>query len=164
MQEMTIPLISVIIPVYNCVEYLPKALASVLDQNGVTVEVILVDSSKDDSCAILSRQNKPRVRYVYQEPRGVSAARNLGIQHAQGDYIAFQDADDEWLPEKLKAQLSAFHRYPDTGLVFTDTVMFRDGEVIQEAMNHHMLRDWCRSHASDEPGCYYGGLDRKSNV
>jgi glycosyltransferase involved in cell wall biosynthesis len=98
------------------------------------------------------------VRYVYQEPRGVSAARNLGIQHAQGDYVAFLDADDEWLPEKLKMQMSAFHRYPDTGLVFTDTMMFRDGEVIQEAMNHHMLRDWCRSHASDEPGCYYGGL------
>ena len=155
---MTRPLISVIIPVYNCVEYLQKALASVLEQDGVAVEVILVDSSKDNSCAILSRQSEPRVRYVYQEPRGVSAARNLGIQHAQGDYVAFQDADDEWLPEKLKTQLSAFHRYPDAGLVFTDTMMFRDGGVIQEAMNRDMLRDWCRSHSSDLPGCYYGGL------
>jgi glycosyltransferase involved in cell wall biosynthesis len=158
MQEMTMPLISVIIPVYNCIEYLPKALASVLDQNNVTVEVIVVDSSTDNSCATFSSQSESRVRYVYQEPRGVSAARNLGIQHAQGDYIAFQDADDEWLPDKLKIQMSAFYQYPDTGLVFTDTMMFRDGEVIQEAMNRHMLRDWCRSHASDEPGCYYGGL------
>lgn len=152
------PLVSVIIPVYNCVEYLPKALASVLDQNSVTIEVVLVDSSTDNSCASFSRQSDPRVRHVYQEPRGVSAARNLGIQHAQGDYIAFQDADDEWLPEKLKMQMSAFHRYPDTGLVFTDTMMFRDGEVIQETTNRHMLRDWCRSHSSDVPSCYYGGL------
>jgi glycosyltransferase involved in cell wall biosynthesis len=155
---MTTPLISVIIPVYNCVEYLQKALASVLDQNGVSVEVIVVDSSRDNSCTILSRQSEPRVRYVYQEPRGVSAARNLGIQHAQGEFIAFQDADDEWLPEKLKMQMSAFDRYPDTGLVFTDTMMFRDEGVIQETMNGHMLRDWCRSHASDEPDCYYGRL------
>jgi glycosyltransferase involved in cell wall biosynthesis len=155
---MTAPLVSVIIPVYNCVEFLQKALASVLEQDGVAVEVILVDSSKDDSCAILSRQNEPRVRYVYQEPRGVSAARNLGIQHAQGEFIAFQDADDEWLPEKLKMQISAFNRYPDTALVFTDTMMFRDEEVIQETMNGRMLRDWCRSHSSDVPGCYYGGL------
>ena len=67
MQEMPMPLISVIIPVYNCVEYLPKALGSVLDQNGVTVEVILVDSSTDNSCAISSRLSEPRVRHVYQE-------------------------------------------------------------------------------------------------
>lgn len=158
LREMAMPLISVIIPVYNCVEYLPKALASVLEQDGVTVEVILVDSSADDSCAILSRQSDPRVRYVYQEPRGVSAARNLGIQHAQGEYIAFQDADDEWLPEKLRMQLSALQRYPSAGLVFVDTMMFRDGIVIQETMNRNMLSDWCRSHTSDLPGCYYGGL------
>jgi glycosyltransferase involved in cell wall biosynthesis len=88
------PLVSVIIPVYKCVEYLPKALASVLDQNGVTVEVILVDSSPDNSSAIFSRQSEPRVRHIHQEPRGVSAARNLGIQHAQGEIIAFLDAQD----------------------------------------------------------------------
>jgi len=155
---MTMPLISVIIPVYNCVEYLPKALASVLDQKGVTVEVILVDSSTDISSAIFSRQSEPRVCHFYQEPRGVSAARNLGIQHAQGEYIAFLDADDEWLPEKLSMQVSALDKFPDAALVFTDTMMFNNGEVIQETMNREMLRDWCRSHASELPGCYYGGL------
>src|SRR5262249_1576258 len=157
-ETMMAPLVSVIIPVYSSMEYLGKALASVLDQNGINVEVVLVDSSTDNSCASFSRQTQPRVRCVYQEPRGVSAARNLGIQHAQGEYIAFLDADDEWLPEKLSMQVSAFHRYPDAGLVFTDTMMFREGEVIQDAMNRHMLKDWCRSHASEVPGCYYGEL------
>ena len=158
MQEMPMPLISVIIPVYNCVEYLPKALGSVLDQNGVTVEVILVDSSTDNSCAIFSRQSEPRVRHVYQEPRGVSSARNLGIQHAQGDYIAFQDADDEWLPEKLLVQVSALQRHPDAGLVFTETMAFRDGAVVKDTdtMSGHWLRDWCQANATQVPGCYYG--------
>lgn len=155
---MMAPLVSVIIPVYNCVEYLPKALASVLEQTGVSIEVVLVDSSTDGSCAIVSNYIDSRVRRIFQEPRGVSAARNLGIQHAHGEYVAFQDADDEWLPEKLLVQVSALQRHPDAGLVFTDTMMFREGEVIQETMNRHMLRDWCRSHASDVPGCYYGEL------
>jgi len=152
------PLVSVIIPVYNGLEYLERALVSVLEQEGVAVEVVLIDSSTDKSCAMVSRFTDARVRCYFQEPRGVSAARNLGIQHAQGEYIAFQDADDEWLPGKLMMQVTALQRYPDAGLVFTDTMMFRDGEVIQEAMNRDMLRDWCRSHSSDLPGCYYGGL------
>jgi glycosyltransferase involved in cell wall biosynthesis len=156
MQEMTMPLISVIIPVYNCAEYLPKALASVLDQNNVTVEVIVVDSSTDNSCATFSSQSESRVRYVYQEPRGVSAARNLGIQHAHGEYIAFQDADDEWLSEKLLAQMAALQRYPDAGLVFTDTMAFSDGGVVQDAMSRHILRDWCQANATQVPGCYVG--------
>jgi glycosyltransferase involved in cell wall biosynthesis len=155
---MTAPLVSVIIPVYNCVEYLERALESVLEQEGGTVEVVLIDSSTDKSCVMPSRCADPRVRRYFQEPRGVSAARNLGIQHAKGDFIAFQDADDEWLPGKLKAQMSAFENYPDAGLVFTDTLMFRDDEVIQVAMNRPMLKDWCRSHHTNLPGCYYGEL------
>jgi glycosyltransferase involved in cell wall biosynthesis len=157
-QTMMAPLVSVIIPVYNCVEYLPKALASVLEQDGVSIEVVLVDSSTDGSCMIASNYIDSRVRRIFQVPRGVSAARNLGIQHAHGEYIAFQDADDEWLPEKLLVQVSALQRYPDAGLVFTDTMMFRDGEVIQASMSRHMLRDWCRAHPSEVPGCSYGDV------
>src|SRR5512147_3209578 len=123
---MRTPLVSVIIPTYNCGEYLEKALASVLEQIGVSIEVVLVDSSTDDSCANIAKRADSRVRYMFQEPRGVSAARNLGIQHAQGEFIAFLDADDEWLPEKLSLQVSAFRRFPDAGLVFTDTITFRD--------------------------------------
>lgn len=153
---MSAPLVSVIIPVYNCVEYLERALESVLQQEGVAVEVVLIDSSTDKSCVMPSRCADPRVRRYFQEPRGVSAARNLGIQHAKGEFIAFQDADDEWLSEKLLVQVAAFQRHPDAGLVFTDTMAFCDGGVVQDAMSRHLLRDWCQVNATQFPGCYYG--------
>lgn len=155
---MPTPLVSVIIPVYNCAGYLPKALSSVLLQDAVTVEVLLVDSSTDGSCASISKHADSRVRYMYQQPRGVSAARNLGIQHAQGEYIAFQDADDEWLPGKLSMQIAALQRYPDAGLVFTDTMICRDGDVVQATMNKNMLKEWCKAHTSPVPDWYYGNV------
>lgn len=155
---MPTPLVSVIIPVYNCLEFLERAVESVLQQQGVSVEVLLIDSSNDGECEKTFPSNDPRVRCYDQEPRGVSAARNLGIQKAQGEYIAFQDADDEWLPEKLELQVQALKTFPEAALVFTDTMMFTETTVIQPSMNRHMLTDWCQSHGSDLPGCYYGPL------
>lgn len=155
---METPLVSVIIPVYNCVEYLQRSLESVLSQEGADLEIVLVDSSTDVSSGQAGMVSDVRVRRYVQEPRGVSAARNLGIQQARGAYIAFQDADDEWLPEKLKMQLAAFRRYPDAGLAFTDTLMFKAGEVVQKTMNRDMLSQWCASHASELSGVYYGRL------
>jgi len=155
---MTGPLVSVITPTYNCAKYLQAALASALQQSGVSVEVLLVDSSTDDSCAKISKNADPRVRYMFQDPRGVSAARNFGIQHARGEFIAFLDADDEWLPEKLWQQVSAFQRFPNAGLVFTDTMMFSDGKVVQHSMSKHKLKDWCETHGTEVPGWCYGNL------
>jgi len=155
---MTAPLVSVIVPTYNCGQYLSRALTSVLEQSDVSFEIVLIDSSTDDSCASIVKHADSRVHYMFQEPRGVSAARNLGIQHAQGEFIAFQDADDEWLPGKLSLQVSAFQRFPDAGLVFTDTMMFRDGEVVQHSMSRYKLKAWCQTHGSEVPGWYYGNL------
>lgn len=151
-------MVSVILPTYNCAKYLETALTSALQQSGVSIEVLVVDSSTDDSCTNISKHADPRVRYVFQEPRGVSAARNLGVQHAQGEFIAFLDADDEWLPGKLSLQVSAFQRFPDAGLVFTDTMMFSDAKVVQESMSKQRLNDWCQTHGSEVPGWYYGSL------
>lgn len=152
------PLVSVIVPVHNCVDYLDQALRSVLDQDGPPIEVIVIDSSTKTSCGDVPAMADARVRRYSQEPRGVSAARNLGIQQARGEFIAFQDADDEWLPGKLRLQLQALEKYPEASLVFTDTMMFRDTTVIQPSMNQHMLKDWCQSHGPDLAGCYYGPL------
>lgn len=155
---MIVPSVSVIVPVHNCVDYLELALRSVLDQGSLPIEVIVIDSSTGESCERVPALQDSRVRRYSQEPRGVSAARNLGIQKARGEYIAFQDADDEWLPGKLELQVQALKKFPEAALVFTDTMMFSDTTVMQPSMNRHMLKDWCQSHGSDLPGCYYGPL------
>lgn len=110
------PLVSVIIPTYDDAEYLPDALASVAAQTYTSLEVIVVDSSGDAETII---EDLEWVEYHEQEPRGPAAARNLGIEHAEGDYVAFLDADDRWLPKKLERQVAALEQ-KDVSLVYHD--------------------------------------------
>ncbi len=103
------PLISVIIPTRNRANLLPRAVGSVLRQTFTAFEVIIVDdASDDDTKAVVSKIGDNRVRYIRQ-PRnlGGSASRNTGIREARGDYIAFLDDDDEYLPDKLALLLQA---------------------------------------------------------
>jgi hypothetical protein len=96
------PEVSVIIPCYNHALYLPFAIESVLAQSFTEWEAILVDDgSTDDTRAVAAGFTDPRIRYVYQENRGLPTARNTGIHAAQGRYLAFLDADDEWEPTFL---------------------------------------------------------------
>lgn len=96
--------ISVVIPAYNSAVYIRETLESVLAQTSPPLEVIVVDDGSTDETAAIVRTYAGRIRLLQQENKGVSAARNLGIQQAQGDYIAFVDSDDLWLPEKLGRQ------------------------------------------------------------
>lgn len=155
---MTAPLVSVIIPAYNCGAYLGKTLANALEQTGVSLEVVLVDNSTDDSCRGYSDYHDSRVRYVFLQPPGVAAARNMGIRLARGKFLAFLDADDEWLPEKLSMQVSAFEEFPEAGLVFTDTTMCSDKEIFLNAMYTNVLKAWCQAHRAKVPDCYFGSL------
>jgi glycosyltransferase involved in cell wall biosynthesis len=101
------PTVSVVIPTYNAARYIEAAVDSVLGQTFRDVEILVVDDgSTDDTAAVLSRYGQP-VRYRWQENRGVSAARNRGIQESSGRYVAFLDADDTWFPEKLDRQIAA---------------------------------------------------------
>jgi glycosyltransferase involved in cell wall biosynthesis len=105
--------ISVIIPVYNAAPYIAEGIESVLSQSLLPDEVIVVDDgSTDDSAEVAKRFP---VTLLQQENRGVSDARNLGVQHATGDYLAFLDADDIWLPTKLEDQLQALNEHPEAG-------------------------------------------------
>jgi glycosyltransferase involved in cell wall biosynthesis len=114
------PLISVIIPSYNSARFVPQAVQSVIEQTYSPVEVIVVDDgSTDDTRERLVPQNG-RIRYVYQSNGGLSKARNHGINEAQGELIAFLDADDQWLPEKLQKQWECLRANPDAPLVHTD--------------------------------------------
>jgi len=103
----TKPLVSVIIPTWNRIKYLPKALESVFNQTYGNIEILVVDDgSTDGTCEKLKpliEQNK--VRYFHQENKGQSAARNLAIQKMKGSFACFLDSDDDWLPHKVDAQV-----------------------------------------------------------
>lgn len=96
--------VSVIIPVYNTEKYLKKCIESVMNQTLTDIEILVVnDGSKDSSEKIINKLLKvdKRIRYYSQENKGVSAARNVGLQHAKGEFILFVDSDDTILPETL---------------------------------------------------------------
>ncbi len=115
----TMPLVSVIIPCYNAQRYIGATIASVLAQKDIALEIIVVDDgSRDDSVALV-RKGFPAVRIVEQANAGVAAARNTGIAAARGEWIAFIDADDIWLPGKLAAQLAQLAALPECRMCYT---------------------------------------------
>jgi glycosyltransferase involved in cell wall biosynthesis len=115
--------VSAIIPVYNCECYLAAAIESVLEQTYPVHEIIVVDDgSTDDSCAIASQF--PGVKLINRPHQGLPATRNVGIQQASGEFIAFLDSDDLWLPRKLEQQMQAFAAQPELDLVFSHIQQF----------------------------------------
>ncbi len=101
------PRVSIIIPCYNHAHYLPDALNSVLAQTYTDWEAVIVDDgSTDNTREVAAQFTDPRICYIYQENQGLSAARNTGIRAAQGQYLAFLDADDEWAPLFLERSIS----------------------------------------------------------
>jgi len=114
------PAVSVVIPLYNKGPYIARALNSVLAQTFQDFEVIVVDDgSTDNGAEVVRRFDDPRIRLIQQENRGVSAARNRGVEAACAELIAFLDADDEWLPEHLKTIRRLREEYPEAGLYAT---------------------------------------------
>lgn len=118
-----LPLVSVIIPVYNGSQFLEEALQSVYDQTYSNVEIIVVDDGSTDTSSDIV-EGFSEVRYFYQENQGVSVARNTGIQKATGAYIAFLDADDIWMPEKLSIQIEYMLKHPEYRITTTEKVNF----------------------------------------
>jgi len=109
------PRTSVVIPSYDSADTLPTAIDSVLSQTVDDLEVIVVDdASSDDTEAVVAEYDDDRIRFTAHETnRGGSAARNTGIELADGEYVAFLDADDEWYPRKLSRQIRALEGRPD---------------------------------------------------
>lgn len=111
------PTVSVVIPAYNCDRYIVQAVESVLQQEDCTYEIVIIDDGSTDSTEEVLEPYRDRLRYVKQENQGVAAARNHGIAIAKADFIAFLDADDYFLPDKLVRQAEILLKCPDLGIV-----------------------------------------------
>lgn len=98
------PLVSIIIPTYNRLNTLPRALNSITEQVFTDYEIIIIDDGSTDGTAQWLQQHHPNVKYYYQRQQGVSSARNRGIKCAQGQWISLLDSDDAWHPQKLLHQ------------------------------------------------------------
>jgi glycosyltransferase involved in cell wall biosynthesis len=145
---MKTPLVSVITPTYNRAYCIEATLDSALAQTCGDLEVLIIDDgSTDDTRDVVARRygRERRVRYVRQENRGVSAARNHGHRLARGEYLAYLDSDDRWLPWKLDLQLACFRRLPEIGMVFTDIDVVDDqGRVVRGAASRSLFESYRR--------------------
>jgi glycosyltransferase involved in cell wall biosynthesis len=148
----SVPLISTVIPTYNRMDLLPRAIDSALAQTGVAQEIIVIDDGSTDGTARrLAERYGERVRCVSQPNGGVSRARNRGMALARGDFIALLDSDDLWLPGKLAAQLAFLASHPEYGMVLcdvqrvdgasrpTDTLRRRDAIPVDGHVLAHVL-------------------------
>ena len=120
------PEVSVILPTYNRAQLIMRSIKSVLDQTYGNFELIVIDDgSTDDTERVMSSFVDKRVRYIrYEKNSGAAVARNVGVNSARGKYIAFQDSDDAWMPEKLEKQMKAFESAgSDLGVVYTDMLL-----------------------------------------
>lgn len=123
-------LVSVIIPVYNAQEIITSCIKSVLNQTYHNIEIIVIDDGSTDSTLKIVQEYKDGfdiscLRIFHQNNQGPSKARNLGIQQAQGEYIAFLDSDDYWVDNKLEEQLKVFEKYKNCVLVGTATTFYK---------------------------------------
>ena len=133
------PEVSVIIPVYNGEKYIEEALESVLAQTFRDFEVIVINDGSTDTTEERLAKYQDRIVYVRQENRGLAATRGRGLELAKGEWIAFLDADDVWLPRKLELQVEFAGRHPEYGIVTTDALSFEGERTVVPS-----LKEWYR--------------------
>jgi glycosyltransferase involved in cell wall biosynthesis len=142
-------MISVIIPTFNRAEFLKEAIQSVLDQNyfrGLDTarlfEIIVVDDGSTDNTGETVHSFECDIRYIYQKNRGVSAARNAGLQHARGDFIAFLDSDDLWKRDKITVQMSLMNTISRAMMCYTEETWIRHGIFVNPKKRHKKYSGW----------------------
>lgn len=142
------PLVSSIIIFLNGEKFIEESIASVFAQTYENWELLLVDDGSTDSSTEIAqgyaKQYPEKVRYLEHEGhqnRGMSATRNLGIKNAKGEYIAFVDDDDIWMPEKLEQQVAIFHAYPQAVMVYGRTLMWHSWQVGLEGNQQDFFPD-----------------------
>ena len=113
-----LPKVSVILPTYNGAPTLRRAVDGALRQTGCELDIVVIDDGSTDETSSVLEQYRSQVRVIRQANGGVASARNAGIEAAQGDFLAFLDSDDEWLPGKLEKQLALFVEEPELDVVY----------------------------------------------
>lgn len=139
---MSSPLISVIIPTFNRSYCLAETLDSVLGQSFKNFELIVVDDGSTDATPQLLDQYTGRLTYLHISHAGPSAARNAGIGIARGDYIAFLDSDDLWMPRKLERQIEFFFKKSDARICQTEEIWIRNGVRVNPMKKHKKHSGW----------------------
>lgn len=131
------PIVSIVLPVYNCPQYVGAAIESMLAQTWCDYELIIIDDgSRDETPEVLRRYHDPRIRLYGQTNRGLAATLNRGIELAQGKYIARQDQDDVSLPKRLAMQVAHLDANPACALVGTWAEIWRDGSRTGQLHRH----------------------------
>lgn len=138
------PNLSIIILTYNREAFLAEALSSIFGQTYTDYEIIIIDDGSTDGTRLYldGLKDKP-IRYYYTKHLGnLSQLRNLGWQYAQGKYIAFLDADDIWMPEKLAEQIHFLEADESLGMVFSDVEEFNREGLIRSQIYNHLAEEW----------------------
>lgn len=140
---MKAPAISVIIPTYNRAHLIDRAIQSVLPQTYKDFEIIVVDDgSTDNTEEVVLSFGSEKMRYIRHETnRGVAAARNTGIRDARGEYIAFQDSDDEWYPNRLEVISKIVEDRKDIDFIVSYGKVIRNGEIVRDAGKAPWIND-----------------------
>lgn len=136
------PLVSVIIPTCNRAQFLSEAIKSVLKQTFRDLELIVVDDGSQDETRLIVQEFASKVRYFYQENKGVSAARNVGIRAARGQYVAFLDSDDLWKKRKLEIQMNYLQGDSSTNVCYTNEIWLKNGEHLNQKKKHQKFSGW----------------------
>ncbi|MEW6620095.1 MAG: glycosyltransferase, partial [bacterium] len=123
--------ISIIIPTYNAENFLPQAINSVVEQTYQDIEIIVVDDGSTDNTKRIIEPFMDKIYYIYKDNGGSASARNVGIKSAKGEYIAFLDADDIWLPQKLELQINLFRQCQEIDWIHTNLMLIDEsGNII----------------------------------
>ncbi len=136
------PFVSIIIPTYNRASWLPGAIDSVLEQTFQDYELLIVDDGSTDNTQEMVAGYGDKVKYLYQNNKGPSAARNLGIKSAQADLLSFLDSDDRWLKNKLHTQVDLMISNPSIKICYTDEIWIRLGKRVNPKKIHKKYSGW----------------------
>ena len=130
--------VSVIIPVYNRINFLNRSISSVLNQSHKHLELIIIDDFSDENIKVLLEEyNDSRIKYIRnKENKGVSYSRNIGIKNSKYNLIAFLDSDDEWLSDKLNKQIFFLNNNQNINLVHTEEIWIRNNKRFNQKKRH----------------------------